>query len=320
MTRSWKVAAACVVVLLALDASALVLFSRSSRTPPFGGGGRFVRAEPAPSTTTSAETRPAPTTTVPPTTSSIVPATTTTALPATTTTEPIGPTTTAEPIGPSQRGAADRPRPPAIGTYTFAVSGTEGASIAGSRSFPPEMTLVAHRRDGIGQDQVVLDQEFSGQHEEREIARYQDDGIFLTDEAGSLSFGLITQTSDVTYDPPMGQIPFPLAVGTSRSGTSTARERSGSVARVDDWSTRIVGQETLTIAGEQAQTWLVVFERGSRPGTNEQVTQTTRYWFDPVRGMSVRWEETVHGERNSRLIRGRYDEHYTATLQAFRPA
>lgn len=182
------------------------------------------------------------------------------------------------------------------------------------------MTLVAHRPGGVGPDQLVLDQEFSTQHEEREIARYQDDGIFLTDESGSISFSVVTQTSDVSYDPPMGQIPFPLTVGTSRSGTSTARDRSGAVARVDDWTTRIVGQETVTVAGESAQTWVVVFERKTRTGTDEQVTQTTRYWFDPVRGMSVRWEEVVHGERNTVLIRGTYDENYVATLQAFRAA
>ena len=213
-----------------------------------------------------------------------------------------------------------RPAPPALGTYTFAVNGTEAASIVGSRPFSSQMTLVAHRRGGVGADQVVLDQEFSAQHEEREIARYGEDGIVLTDEAGSLSFGLVTQTSDVSYEPPMGQIPFPLAAGTSRSGTSTARERSGGVARVDDWSTRVVGQATLTVAGQRAQTWVVLFERRSRPGGNEQVTQTTRYWFDPGRGMSVRWEETIHGERNSPLIRGTYDAHYTATLNGFRPA
>lgn len=190
----------------------------------------------------------------------------------------------------------------------------------GSRSFPPRMTLVAHRRGGVGPEQVVLDQEFSADHEEREVALYTDEGIFLTDEAGSLTFGLVTQGSDVRYDPPMGQIPFPLVPGTTRSGSSIARERNGAGARVDDWTTRILGQETVAVAGALVPTWAVQFERRSRPGGSDQVIQTTRYWFDPVRGISVKWEESVHGERNTLLIRGAYDERYVATLQGFRAA
>ena len=313
--RAWWSIAICVALLVVVDGIVIARWSASKRPPSFARGGDFASTGAVPSTSSVMDVSA----------STTVPSATTTSVRASRPARTTVPITTLPPTADTRSGAGPtvapaRPRLPALGTYTFAVSGTESATLVGSRSFAPQMTLVAHRGGGVGSDDVVLDQEFSTDHEEREIARYSNEGIFLTHEAGSLTFGLVTQGSDVRYDPPLGQIPFPLVPGTTRSGSSTAREPDGAVARVDDWTTRILGQETITVAGAAVPTWTVQFERRSRPGGSDQVIQTTRYWFDPVRGISVRWEESVHGERNTLLFRGTYDERYVATLQAFRGA
>ena len=308
--RAWWSVAACVALLVVVDGVVIARWSASKQAPSFAIGGAFAPTGPAPST------------------SSVVDVAASTTVPGATTVRARRPASTTVPsttrpragAGAGPTAAPARPRVPALGIYTFAVSGTESATLVGSRSFAPQMTLVAHRGGRADSEEVVLDQEFSTDHEEREIARYTNEGIFLTHEAGSLTFGLVTQGSDVRYDPPMGQIPFPLVAGTTRSGSSTAREPGGAVARVDDWTTRILGQETIAVAGATVPTWKVQFERRSRPGGSDQVIQTTRYWFDPARGISVRWEESVHAERNTLLFRGTYDERYEATLQAFRVA
>lgn len=304
-------------MVLAADCVLLVLHEGSQRPPRFASGGPFVRdtplAEPNPSatgavTTSSAGRAPAATAVA---TSTSTPRATATSTPRATATVS---TSAPPPSAPSHVAA------PRSGTYTFALRGTESASIVGSRSFPGRMTIVVHRGGGVGADDVVVDQAFSTEHEEREIRRHSADGVFLIAEGGSITFGLVTQSSDVTYEPPMGYVPFPLATGTSQAGTSTARQPDGTVARVDDWSVRIVGRESIVVAGAPTAAWVVQFDRRSRAGTGESVLQSTRSWFDAERGLAVKWEETVHGERDSILIRGSYDARYTATLEAYRAA
>jgi hypothetical protein len=302
----WRVITLSVVIaaLLAGNGLALAQASRSRRPPKFSTGGDFSVAAPAPeqpveATTTTAAPGPPPS---------------------------VSTTMTRRDARPREAGAAPaapaaatgRPGPPVPGTYTFSLSGTESASIVGSRSFPSRMTLVVHGASGLGADTAVLDYTYSSQHEEREVAIYRSDGVFLTHEGGSITFGLVTETSDVAYDTPLGHVPFPLAVGTARSGTSTGRHSGGDVERVDDWRVSITGRETVTAAGQAVDAWVVAFERQSRPG-NEVVRQRMTLWFDAGRGLPVRVQDEIHGERKSGLVTLIYDAHYTATLVAAPP-
>lgn len=302
----WRVVTLSVLVaaLLAGNGLALGQSSRSRRPPQFSTGGDFSVAAPSPeqpveATTTTAAPGPPPS------------ASTTTARPSARPREATtAPTSPAAPIGP--------PSPPAPGTYTFSLNGTESASIVGSRSFPSRMTLVVHSASGLGADAAVFDYTYSSQHEEREVATYRPDGVFLTHEGGSITFGLVTETSDVAYDNPLGHVPFPLAVGTARSGTSTGRNPGGEVERVDDWRVSITGRDTVTAAGRAVDAWVVAFERQSRPG-DEVVRQRMTLWFDAGRGLAVRIEDEIHGERKSGLVTLTYDARYTATLVAAPP-
>ncbi len=297
--------AAAVVVLLVVNGLVVGEVVRSRRGPEFSTGGEFVAdTSVAPGPTAAA----GPTGTPPTTSESRAAATTTsssTTLPPTSTTavadEPP-PTPPPEPL-----------RPPAPGRYTFSVVGTESASIVGSRAFEPQLTLVVHGAAGLGADQAVLDYTYSSQHEERDVATYGAGGVSLANEGGSITFGLITESSEVSFDPPMGQVPAPLVPGTARSGASTARSPGGSIVRVDDWEARVVGAETLVVAGAPVETSVVSFSRRSRPG-NEVVTQRTTLWFDPVRRLSVKIQDEIHADRVNGLLTLTYDARYTATL------
>src|SRR5207248_9734353 len=137
-----------------------------------------------------------------------------------------GPTNPAPP--PSQPGALGKP---AVGTYTWAVDGTEGASFVGTRKFPDKMTMVVHGGPGIQPDQLVFDLTYSDKHAEREIVGFRNDGVYFDFEGGSITFGPRTETSQADYEPPILQIPFPLQPGLSRTGVTKAKDAGGNISR-----------------------------------------------------------------------------------------
>jgi hypothetical protein len=216
--------------------------------------------------------------------------------------------------------AATQSGPLALGTYAYALKGSESATGFGSRQYPSEMTIAAHAAPGVAKDQAVLDLFFSSQHQERDIVAYRGDSIAFTFEGGSITFGPATQTSEADYVPAMTQIPLPLRAGDTRAGTTEAKAKNGSVSRVEDWTVRVVGQETLTIAGKSIPTWVVTTERKTRPGSADQATRSRTYWYDPARRVWVKWKETMHGERKTIGFTFTYDTKYEAVLARFTPA
>lgn len=215
---------------------------------------------------------------------------------------------------------------PTLGRYVFRVDGYEQASGFGRRNYPAEMTATVHRSQpadpsvpGIKDDEVIVDLYFSDDHEEREILAYRSPGVLFTYEAGSISYGF-TQTSEATYDPPMLQIPAPLAVGETRSGTTQAKDPDGTVTRTEDWTVRVVGTEQLQILGEPVETWIVEIKRQSRPGSDEEVTRSRTYWFDPQRALWVKWHERMQGSQDFGPGTFTYTTEFTATLERVAPA
>jgi hypothetical protein len=207
------------------------------------------------------------------------------------------------------------PHPPALGTYTYAVSGTEGATGFGSRSYPGRATVVVHGGPGARADELVHDLRLSEQHEEREVVRYGPTGIAFSFEGGAITFGPGTQTSQATYDPLMVQIPFPLRAGASASAASAARN-GDKVDRTEQWTATVVGQEVLDVLGAKHMTWVVDLQRNTEPGGREVVDRFRRYWYDPVLGTWVKWTERFHASRDM-LVDFTYDTTYTATLVGF---
>jgi hypothetical protein len=291
--------------------------------PSFRRGGEFAAGD----TTTTTSTPAVPSTTgastaasgpVGSTPSSAGRSTGTTAVPAAGAT----PTTRGTPATTATTSAGSAPRPtlparPALGTYTYAVEGEEEATFFGSRRFPDRMTIVLHGAPGLEPDQVVADLRYSDSHEEREIIGYRGDGVYFDFEGGSVTFGPRTETSEADYDPPMLQIPKPLAPGASRTGTSRAKASDGSVTRTEDWTVKVLGQETVTVMGAAVAAWKVQVDRQTKPGSADQVTRQRVYWYDPGRAMWVKFAETFRGERKIGPGSFSFSYRLTATLVGF---
>lgn len=304
------VAALAAVVLVSGVAAAYQLAVRAQRDPSFSTGGAFLEAEDfatpgvdgvpfpygdatsAPSVGTEAEGQ----------------AVASDAGGAAPSTAADAPTTTSTPTTPTL---------PATGTYTYALSGREGATAFGTRSYPSEGAVVIHGDPSIRSDELVHDLKLSDQHEEREIIRYTPAGIAFSFEGGAITFGPGTQTSQATYDPLMVQIPFPLQHGASASGSSAAKD-GGSTSRTEDWTAQVVGQEALDVLGTTRTTWVIDVQRRTKPGGAEQVDRFRRYWYDPVIGTWVRWTERFRASRDM-VVDFSYDTDYTATLTGFTP-
>lgn len=326
---------------VALLAAGVIGYKLTHKGPPsFRKGGQFAIAGP-PSTTTSSTAATAETsattaaaqpgtTAASSTTATTVrkpgaarPSTVTSAARATTTTRAAsGPAPTPTPTGPSQPvPAPSTPAPgkPAVGTYTWTVDGTEGASFVGSRKYPQNMTMVVHAGGGVEPDQLVFDLTYSNNHVEREIVGFRNDGVYFDFEGGSITFGPRTETSQADYDPPILQIPLPLQPGLSRTGVTKATGGDGKVSRTEDWKTTVLGQEAVTAGGATVNAWKVEVQRKFRPGTPDQGFRNRTYWFDPARNIWVKFVEVFHGERHTAGFSFTYDSNLTAVLANYTP-
>jgi hypothetical protein len=230
---------------------------------------------------------------------------------------PTTPTTLAKPAPQPSTPAA--PGKPAVGTYTWTVDGTEGASFVGTRKFPDKMTMVVHAGAGIKPDQLVFDLTYSDKHAERQIVGFRSDGIYFDFEGGSVTFGPRTETSQADYNPPILEVPFPLQPGLSRTGVTKATGANGSVSRTEDWKATVIGQEPVTVGGTTVNTWKIQVDRKFRPGTADQGFRNRTVWFDPARNIWVKFTEVFHGERHQAGFSFTYDSNVTAVLAGFTP-
>lgn len=208
---------------------------------------------------------------------------------------------------------------PRLGTYLWDVSGTEGATGFGSRSFPDTMTMVAHAAGSDGRE-VVLDIAYSSNHSEREIVGYRDTGVFFDFEAGQVRFGPSAQTNQGDYVPPMLQVPVAPVTGEVVKGTTQVKAGDGSVQRVEDWTVRVLGQEVVVVGGQSVPTWKVSIDRQNRAGSAQSVTRSRTYWYDPARHLWVKYTEKMHGQQSFGGLTFTYDDNLTATLRSFNPS
>jgi hypothetical protein len=276
-------------------------------------------ADPAAPSSTTATTAQRPATGVGATTATSGPLATPTtraasaATPGPTSPAKPAPTPTPTPGPPSASGK------PALGTYTWSVNGTEGASFVGSRKFPDKMTMIVHTAPGLQPDQLVYDMTYSDKHAEREIVGFRNDGTYFDFEGGSVTFGPRTETSQADYDPPILEIPSPLQAGFSKTGVSKAKGADGGVSRTEDWTVSVAGQEPVDVAGTTVNAWKVQVDRKFRPGSSDQGTRNRTMWYDPARHMWVKFVEVFHGERHVGIGSFTYDSNVTAVLAGFTP-
>ena len=315
-SRRLRFLAVTVVAVVVCDAAAAYQVGVRARRPPsFRRGGRFLEAagaqpeaavvpDDSPTTTSAATTTSDPT--APPGRT-------------TTTRARVARVTAAAPGAPAPAGGGvPGAGGPASGTYTWDVSGTEAASGFGSRPFPDTMMMVAHRDPGLKPEEVVLDSTYSSNHSEREIVAVESDGIFFDFEGGQVRFGPSAQTNQGDYQPPMLQVPFPLAAGVVRTGTTKAVASDGSTQRTENWTVKVIDQEMIQAAGVSALTWKITIDRHGS-GSNQQVDRSRVLWYDPARHLWIKYTERMHGQQDYGIT-FTYDENLTATLHSFTPS
>ena len=296
-------------VVVAAAALTYQLTVARHRAPSFSQGGTFVDGSKFPRVGTN--NRPVP---YGDASSARAETTTTTRANVTTAAAPTKPSAAASPPA-SVLASTSAPVAPATGLYHYTVDGSERVTGFGSRDFPDTMSMAVHTDPNQGARRV-LDLRFSENHEEREILNFGADGVAFTYEAGSITFGPSTQTSEGTYDPPMIQVPWPLVVGTKVAKTSPVKSNSGDTSRTEKWTTTIIGRETIPVLGSPHDTWVVEIQRNTTPGGKEQVDRYRKYWYDPSLGIWVKWVERFKGERNMGFT-FTYSADYTATLKDF---
>lgn len=237
----------------------------------------------------------------------------------------------AQPAAPGAQPAAppgDQPQPhstsappaatlqhPRLGEYEYALDGWEQTTAPGSRRrFPDSATVVVHSpaQTVSGTDFTFDVTYLQDQHEERLVVRYSDRGLEVTFEGGKVVFfgGAVTQTSQGVYHPPVLRTPYPAAGGHTWSGTAEVRAPdSGEVVRQERFQGRVLGEETLMVAGQQVRTVAVTWESqfsGKESGWRQQ-----RLWLSPELGVWVKAYERLHGERANFS----YDRESTLTLR-----
>lgn len=205
-------------------------------------------------------------------------------------------------------------REPATGRYVYAVDGWEKTTAPGShRRFPDTASVVVHERTETAKGTTfTVDLAYSDDHVERAVVRYGRQGLHVTFEGGRVVFfgGAVTETSQAEYHPPVLRTPYPARVGQRWSGTTEARRpQDGSRVRRESYHGRVVGTETVRVAGRPVDT--VVVEWRSQFSGQEQGWREQKLWFSPRLGIWVKVHDRVHGER----FNFAYDKNATLTLR-----
>lgn len=309
----------------------LVAETREAGAPPaFSRGGQpfgrqaVVPATPAPAATASTTPPRSATPNVGPTSATAAPGPSpspageaaTRAIPAPPDIAPAAPPPPApDPAAPSPE--QDATAAPAPGEYLYAVDGWEATSAPGSRRrFPATAPLVVHgRQDGPDGTRVTLDIEYSDSHAERQVVRHGPEGVEVLFEGGKVDFfgGMVSQTSQARYDPPVLRVPATTDAGHRWSGRSEARDPGGRLVRSESWQGHVRGTEVLEVAGQQVRAVVVRWETefsGQERGWRRQTI-----WYSPQHALWVKLHDRLHGER----FNFAYDMDATLTLRRLPP-
>jgi hypothetical protein len=209
--------------------------------------------------------------------------------------------------------------PPRLGTYIYAVDGSETLKGHGSRRLPATMTMTVTRESGMSARDVTLSYTFSNQHVEREVVSFDGTAVAGRYHTFTVTFGIATRTFTATARPAVTRAALPLTAGMTRSGVSDATDGAGEPLRTEDWKVTDIALRRMTEGGKPVDVWEITVDRTSRPGASESLSETRRWWFDPTQGLAVRWESRLHIERTD-SVGTTYDSTYSATLTETHPA
>lgn len=210
------------------------------------------------------------------------------------TAEPKG-TAKPAPVATARTGGVQRP---ATGVYKLAVSGKEGVKFGPlsfcDRKLPSETSLVVAPAQGEPDGSYTFDLRYypgePAQHDERQILRFTDNAVKLLFEVGTVTCSGIRQSSEVSYDPTVDRVRFPLKVGASWSG------KAGNDKRLESYTTEIARKDVVKVAGRSYPVYVVESDAtftGAESGERRRV-----WWFSPELGMPLKWTDYIKGGRS----------------------
>jgi hypothetical protein len=182
---------------------------------------------------------------------------------------------------------------PLVGRYEVRIDGHESVSFgpfsACSRDLPESTTLVVNRASGESSTSFVFDHTFSGEHKERHIYRYTDQGVFLDFEGAEVTCRGVRQTAETEFSPPQRRVALPLRVGASWSGSG------GDSGRTEDYRAEVVGKDRVEVEGRGFIAFVI--ETSITLTGDESGRRFQRWWFAPDAGMALRWYEEIEATR-----------------------
>ncbi|MGQ0845094.1 MAG: hypothetical protein ACT4QF_13270 [Sporichthyaceae bacterium] len=189
-------------------------------------------------------------------------------------------------------------RRPVSGVYTLEVKGREGVKFGPlsfcDRTLPTETSMVVAPAEGEPDGSYAFDLRYypgqAGQHDERQILRYDENSIAMTYEVGTVTCSGVRQSSEVSYEPSVDRVRFPLKVGAKWSG------RSGNDRRTETYTTTISRRDVVEIAGTKYPVYVIESDAtftGAENGERKRV-----WWFSPERGMPLKWTDFIKGGRS----------------------
>jgi hypothetical protein len=189
-------------------------------------------------------------------------------------------------------------RRPGTGIYKLAVSGKEGVKFGPlsfcDRTLPTASSLVVAPAQGEPDGSFTFDLRYypgePAQHDERQILRFTDNAVQLLFEVGTVTCSGIRQSSEVSYNPTVDRVRFPLKVGESWSG------KAGNDKRLESYTTEIARKDVVRVAGRSYPVYVVESSAtftGAESGERRRV-----WWFSPELGMPLKWTDYIKGGRS----------------------
>jgi hypothetical protein len=205
---------------------------------------------------------------------------------------------------PSRETSTREPRPtaPEEGVYSWATEGYEQVGGA-RREFPDETQRIIT----LGENQTWTQHHYFS--EDRQIwTAFQrgSSGAEITRQRNKVTFGPVTNESEIEFSPPMLAAPGTLETGFEWEGNWDG-DTYGS------YSGEVLERSTMDIGGQQVDVWEMAFVinlRGDQEGRVE-----ARVWFAPGPVLTVR-EHYVQDVRSSGA---RYHVEWMQTLESLEP-
>jgi hypothetical protein len=186
---------------------------------------------------------------------------------------------------------------PETGVYTYSVSGQEDVNIAGPacrRRYGSGRMTVGPYEGLVQMDLEYINADGSNTHSERRHYQYSETGVRVVYTHVGI-FCIRQENDPATYDPPLLLFEFPLEVGNVWTSHSESEERT------NDLTAEVLRTETITAAGRTFDTFVIktlITFTGDQEGIRSQT-----WWFDPVVGVSVKWQEETEARQGPATFR-----------------